>query len=453
MYDAICRYAYLPFIDWRKRLPYQSVISEALRNQRLSRDELLSIQLRKLNAILDYASKHSPFYAERLGRLGFPAREFRSVDELRELPFLTKEELFSAGETVATTTPIQRRFSGSTSGSTGVSLRFEYDSLQKAWSEACQWRGRSWFGIERWDRQITLWARPVAKSPLLSPVPKIKYRLRNSRQFNMFRDFDDRHMAEVLDSILEFKPKLIYGYGSSVGRIAAYASRVGFKLPLGQVKLVEFTADHMYEQERILANQAFSCPVNSAYGASEVPGIAQECINGNGHVSVDNVVVEFLRPDGSAAGPDEVAEIVVTTLNNYAMPLIRYRVGDIGSFKEGVCECGVKLPLMVLSIGKAVDIVETSGCSGMSAHLFDYINLSLVRNNIRGIRQFFVRQDSIDGFSLSIVPESGDVPAAVKEFCDLMKQHLGKQISVEVRFVDFIPSSPSGKRRYYKRAF
>src|SRR5262249_41487041 len=232
--------------------------------------------------------------------------------------------------------------------------RFHLDSAQYAWAEACQWRGRRWWRVDRGDRQLVLWSRPVDASRLTQFQAWAKYRLRNYLQFNTFLDFDGARVDAVIAALRRFRPRLIYGYGSSIARVAERLRERGEVLQGAErPRLVEYTADHMYEREQETALQVFAAPVTSAYGASECGGVAQQCPQGNLHVSVDHALVEFLRPDASAADPEETAEIVLTTLNNHGMPLIRYRIGDLGSYSGKSCACGVTLPLMQLQIGKA----------------------------------------------------------------------------------------------------
>ncbi len=439
MYDAICRQVYLPALDLYKGSPYPQVFREAVHNQRLPAGELQALQESKLAAILDHARRYSAFFGERISQ----------SSRFEDLGLMDKQDLFDELDRVRTGRPLGKSIEASTSGSTGIALRFFFDSNQWAWSEACQWRGRQWWGVERGSRQMTLWARPLGKKTR-QVVSGWKYRLRNSMQFDTFEDFDDQKIAEIIRSIEEFRPELIYGYGSSLGRVGTHLQTRGQVLKHAP-RIVEYTADHMYAQEIEAVAATMNSPVLSAYGASETPGIAQQCWAGNMHVSTDNVVVEFLRPDGSMADPGETAEIVVTTLNNFEMPLIRYRVGDMGAYLDTTCRCGVRLPLMDLRLGKAVDIISTSSHQGVSAHVLDYANLFLIRENVRGIRQFHVRQSGLDEFHLRVVAEPGDTARALQVFQAQMREKLGSQIVISVEIVDEIPSTGSGKRRYFSR--
>ncbi len=452
MYTLICKRAYLPLLDRIRGVRFRETLREAERNQHLSLEELRLLQDAKLRRILQHAEQHCPFYTESFQRAGVSAKDIRGVGDLPRVPALTKAEVFEHRDRMISNVRVGKLFRGTTSGSTGIATTFFYDSSHSAWVEACLWRGRRWWGVERGDRQLVLWARPVEESLRSDLKTAFKYRLRNSVQFDTFREFDEAHVSQVVATLRSFRPVLVYGYGSSVARVAEVMGNRGETLSRPP-RLVEYTADHMYGPEQETAARVFSAPVVSGYGASECGSVGQQCPAGNMHISVDQAVVEFLRPDGSPAAPGETAEIVLTTLNNFGMPLIRYRVGDLGSCSAGTCPCGRALPLMSLQAGKAVDLISTSARSAVSAHVLDYVNLFLLKHGIRGIKQFFVEQQAPDVFQLTIIKDAPFDPRSVEVFVEKMRAYLGESIQVQTRFADEIPLQPTGKRRYFKKSF
>ena len=447
--SKICRRLYLPVLDWYKASPYEEVAREAHANQYRPVAELQALQAEKLRRLLAHAEQNSPFYRQRFRQAALTPSTIRSTEDLSALPLLDKESLFEHSESIKAKVESDRVFASSTSGSTGVAMRFLYNSRQWAWAEACQWRGRGWWGVRRGDRCLALWARPVGGASVRA-TRALKHGLRNTLQFDTFEDFNSDKLDEIVQALRWFRPAFLYGYGSSIGRLAVHMEEKGVRLRgSARPRMVEYTADHMHANEVQVAARVFGAPILSAYGASEAPGIAQQCWAGNAHVSIDQVVVEFLREDGTRAEPDEDAEIVVTPLHNLAMPMIRYRVGDRGSYSAGACPCGVTLPRMNLTVGKAVDLVTTSTHEKVSAHLFDYINIHLMQQGIRGIRQFFIEQTARDRFELRVVREEPFDPRCVQVFAVKMKERLGAQIVVDTIFVDSVPISASGKRRYF----
>jgi phenylacetate-CoA ligase len=454
MFSLISKSLYHPFLELVKKTPIRATLREALVNQHRGIDQLHSLQLAKLQNIVKFAEENCPFYADSFRRANMTAAHLNSLGDIRKFPFVGKMDLAANLSTLRSGKPVGKEFLGSTSGSTGVASVFYYDSLHITWVLASQARGRSWWGLHRGDLELVLWGRPLSDSERTEFKTWLKYRLRNSVQFSTFREFDDKEADRVLQSIRRWRPKLIYGYGSSIARVADYMHRNGLRLSdRERPVIVEFTADTMYPQEIEVATEVFNAPVLSAYGASECGGVAQQCKFGRLHTSVDQALVEFLRPDGSAAEEGETAEIVLSTLNNFAMPLIRYRVGDLGSFSNETCECGLNLPIMTLQAGKAVDLITTSTKTKVSAHTLDYINLYLLKRGIRGVRQYYVEQQSPDGFELSVVRDQQFDPQAVNVFVSKMKELLGSSIEVRTKFVENIPLEPTGKRRYFKKTF
>lgn len=439
--------SYLRTVDLVRKVPFQAVYGEAIHNQTLPSAELADLQLLNLNRTLEHAVANSLFYSQSIPP---NLTELKSLSQLRNLPLLDKQTLRVSVEHVRTGAPFGREFSARTSGSTGASLEFYVDSLQTAWSEVAQWRGRSWWGLTRGVRQVVLWGRPSGEGRLASSLGKAKYLARNYRQFNTFRQMDDDYCYEIFATIRRWKPRIIYGYGSSIARLAAFMKENGLRLNWDERPgIVEFTADEMSDYEKLLAGNVFDAPVLTAYGASETPGIAQQCPSGSLHISADACIVEVLDADGEPVGYGQEGEAVVTTFKNNAMPLIRYRVGDRLTLRDERCDCGVGLPLMDFGVGKLAPLISTSWRSNVSAHVLDYINIELIRSGLVGIDQFFVRQTHPDVFELEFVRRDPFNPESLQLFERRMREAFGTDITIRSSEVQEIPLPESGKRRYF----
>jgi hypothetical protein len=105
---------------------------------------------------------------------------------------------------------------------------------------------------------------------------------------------------------------------------------------------------------------------------------------------------------------------------------------------------------MDLKIGKSVELIRTSSHADVSAHVLDYINIHLMKDGIRGIRQFFVEQTGVDTFRLDYIREEPFDGESVLTFQRKMREHLGSQIEIDTQEVQSIPLLPSGKRRYFR---
>jgi phenylacetate-CoA ligase len=453
MYETICKYAYLPVIDAWKKTGHRAALQEALRNQRLSPAELEQVTLRKLRALLAHAEEHCSYYTETFRAAGVRAAELRSLADFHDFPRLSKKDVAEHGDGMRSAVFPGKLFKAVTSGSTGTALRFDQDSVHVGWVDACWDRGHGWWGIGPTDRRVVLWGRPVVGGRRAQVRQWLKHRLRNILSFNTFEELTDTFLGRIAESVASFRPKLIYGYASSVAALAEFMDRRGLVLRGdASPRLVEYTGDHMFESEKRVVEQVFGAPVASLYASSEAGSLSYQCPNGRLHVSVDHIHVEFLRDDGSPAEPGEQAEIVVTTLNNQRMPFIRYRVGDLGSFNTERCTCGVTLPLMNLEVGKVAERITTSSRSLVSSYVVDYIGKHITRTGMRGIRQFQVEQVGLDDFILHLVREEPFEQRSVDFFLEKLREYLGESIRTMVNFVDAIPVSKSGKRSWFKKS-
>lgn len=146
---------------------------------------------------------------------------------------------------------------------------------------------------------------------------------------------------------------------------------------------------------------------------------------------------------GKSARPGEKGEVVITSLDSYAMPFIRYGIKDIGVCGEEPCSCGRGLPLLKRIEGRADDLVVLSNGTIVSPFALTY-----ALRFIPGVLQFKVVQKKIDDFVLQLKIEPNFTRGTViKEARDEMTRILGQQRNIEIQILDEIPRDPSGKTR------
>jgi phenylacetate-CoA ligase len=131
------------------------------------------------------------------------------------------------------------------------------------------------------------------------------------------------------------------------------------------------------------------------------------------------------------------------------MPLIRYKVGDMGASLPGVCSCGRGLPLMNVSVTKESDIFTLSNRNTYSSEIFDYINLAVSKTYPGAILQFRVVQKGADNFHVEFIGGSNQWERGKNLFKKKMKEELGEEVEVDFNKVSEIMREPSGKLRYF----
>lgn len=439
------------FSDFEKKTKTNSTVKKAVKNSLAkNKAELSSLQEKEFAELMNDVFEKNSYWRHKILECGLDKKEVQNLTNLNKLPILTKDEI-RGNIGLMLGSPNGKFYKGTTSGSTGVALEFYNDSQSLSWADACKWRGRIWFGADRNTSSLYLWGQPLHLSGLGKKLSNLKYFMRNVIFFNTFVEIDDAFLSDVCEELITKKPKYIYGYGSSIASLSRFLHKE--KITIGYRPLfVQFTADHMSASERRLAETVFGCRVISDYGSSEAPGIAEECEKRNMHLSIDNYVVEILGKNDVEVPVGEVGEVTVTALHSVGFPLIRYRTGDLGRKFEGECECGRPFPLFKLEAGKAVDLISTSYVNNVSAHILDYINLKLMKEDLRGIAQFYLEQVSTNNFLLKIVKEVPFDNRSLDVFLHELRRYLGVGIHVDIVFVGEIPLSKSGKRRYFGKS-
>jgi phenylacetate-CoA ligase len=158
------------------------------------------------------------------------------------------------------------------------------------------------------------------------------------------------------------------------------------------------------------------------------------------HLNVETVYTEFVL-DGQPAAPEQAAEIIVTPLHLFGMPMLRYRIEDLGSWAEASCPCGRSLPLMHMVQGRVQDLIITRSGRHLTGVFFAHLLKQL------DVERFQVVQDSIDALDFSIVPGRSFGARELDYVEKKLTAYTGGELEVRIHLTDHIPQTPSGKHR------
>jgi phenylacetate-CoA ligase len=200
------------------------------------------------------------------------------------------------------------------------------------------------------DRQVRLWHQTIGMSRVQVAQEKLDAVL-SRRVFIPAFEISDENVEKVVETIREHRPVLLDGYAESLHLLAVHLGQRSLR-ECG-VKAIVTSAQSLPPESRRVIEEAFGCKVFDKYGSREFSGIAWECQAHDGHhVVAESYIVEVLK-EGRPAQPGEVGEVVITDLNNYCMPFIRYRIGDLAVAMDDrvSCPCGRGLPRIGTSRG------------------------------------------------------------------------------------------------------
>lgn len=416
----------------------------------LADEEIRRLQDARLSRLLKHASTNVPYYRRVLAESGVVSPDKAvHMENWGQIPFLTKDILHKHLDQLLANDPRHRKYYFSTSGgSTGEPARFAQDAEHKRWARAAKLLYDEWTGYRPGMPKVVIW---VSEQGLVygrdRAIVRLNRWLKNIVFHNAFLATDE-DMQRTVDAINRHKPVQILAYVVSLYELARFIERESLEV-YSPASLMS-TAGTLYPEKREVIERVFRAPVYNRYGSREVGDIACECEAHSGlHTSPLAHYLEIVRDDGTPVMPGEIGELVVTSLVNYTMPLVRYRIGDMAAWGEQKCSCGRSWPMLKEVVGRLSDVFTTStgarvlgGCLIILLHSDDWI------------RRFQCIQEEYDYVRLLIVP-SIDMRSAqrrVEQRRPDLEQRLrlvmGSQCRLGIELMEEIPPSASGKHRY-----
>lgn len=441
MNSFISRNFIYPVLEVFRDEPMRRCLKELDRTQWYSRDQFLESQWKKLSFLIDYCYRNVPFYKRKFDEAGIIPTDVRSLDDLPKLPYLSKNDVkFHSDElrSKAYHGKIEHCHSG---GTLGKPLNFVRDSLSSAYIRASELRGLSWFGIKVGDKQARVWGIPL--NTKVARREFFKDLILNRLRFSPFK-LDKKVVLSYYRKLLKFKPTYIYGYPSAVFKICQIIDKMNLRGEKLGIKLVVTTAEALYPGQRSLIENVLKCKVVNEYGCSEVGVVAFECPEGNLHLTMENILVEFLNTNQNSG---EKAEILLTNLNGFAMPFLRYRIGDTGKLLNGFCPCGRQSLMMDFEAGRVLDDLIAYDGTYVSGTVFCYIAFDVIEK-YKGIEEFRVVQKSQERLRISLVKDEHYDDRVLNIFDTKLRSIVGSKMKIDYVFLNEIPPEKSGKRRF-----
>jgi phenylacetate-CoA ligase len=422
--------------------PYLRVLEET---QWWAEEKIEELQTRTLKLLLEHAYNNVPFYRKQFKRIGFVPEDFKSIQDLKYLPILTKEILKENYHELLAKNTEYPTLIFTSSGSTGNPIKIVRD--KQAWAKA--WAGKlralRWYNVEYADRVATIWGRRLKRKAWVQRAIDI---FSNRIRLGTF-DLSDEALERFYSLCLRFQPVYINGYTSGIYRFAQFLlEKYGYARKLN-IKLVLLTAETLYPYQREVIEKAFRCQVANEYGGCEALGVAYECPCGTFHITHENFYLEILREDGSPAPAGEIGKITITNLHDYAMPLIRYQNGDIGAIKRSICPCGRHggLPSLVGLVGRDVDMIVTPSGRRVHPAVFTYSMRFAFEPMM--VKKWQAIQCSPNEILVKLVKGPGFNEEAIAAYKFALQRAIGEEMKINIEFVSDIPIPSTGKFAYF----
>ena len=442
MNPILLRSTIFPLYHRVKRTRVLGRLHELRMQQWMNRAELLRLQQEKLRLLLDHAYKNVPFYRSSFEQAGIKTDDFDDPQVLGKIPLLTKQDILAnENALIARNSAGGRLIANSTSGSTGEALRFFTDMKSWACRRALMIRNQEWVGINLGDRQASLWGAAMD----IDKGKKMRGRLHNWIN-NMLPlssyELGENTLRKYVDRLNLFCPKLLTSYPGPLTELAQFMiDRGGLRVP--SIHSIISSAETLFTWQKEIIEEAFSRPVFNRYGCREFGDIAHECERREGlHINVDRMILEILDDNSLPVRPRQVGEIVITDLDNFGMPFIRYRIGDWASHSDHECSCGRGLPLLRSVEGRSLDVVRAPNGNALGGTFW-----TLLFRSRPGIIAFQVVQNEVNGVIVKYVSDRPPKKLDLAYFTEKTLRRCGKDFCVKYEQVEKIEKTVSGKNR------
>lgn len=431
------------FFPLHERLKGHSSVSAKRsleKTQWLTPGEIEQIQLDRLRAFMQRINADVPYYRALFQQYNFDPQSITSTKDLQRLPLTGKAEIRANIEamTAQNAGPLERF---STGGSSGEPLVFYRGKERVSHDVAAKWRATRWWDVDIGDPEIVVWGSPIELNSQ-DRVRLVRDKILRTELLSAF-EMSNANLLRFTQQIRAMRPKMVFGYPSSLALLSEYARTNGYRLDDLGVKVVFVTSERLYDYQRAAIEEAFACPVANGYGSRDAGFTAHACPSGGMHITAEDMVVEIVDEDGNALPSGEKGEIVVTHLCTGDFPFVRYPTGDVGSLCETLCECGRGLPLLAEIDGRTTDFIRAADGTVLHGLAFIY-----VLREMESLDQFKIIQDSLTQLTVQLVTGLKNTTDIERTITEQFRRRLGDSLVVKFEYLSNIERETSGKFRY-----
>lgn len=413
-----------------------SLLSQLEKTQWLDPETLAEYQRTQLDLLLRHAYATTPYYASRWKGIYDPTHAL-STEAFARLPTLSRRDLQDSFDALKSRAlPAAQGLAGEarSSGSTGMPVRVMKTQFNLQLWAAMTLREHFWFrrdlqaklavirhGVERGDKPT--WGPPT--DGLLETGP--------ATVLDVSADVDTQ-----LNWLVEQRPHYLLTYPSLAGELAQLSIARG--LNISELREVRTMGEALPPDVRSLCREAWGTPISDAYSAEETGYLALQCpLHEHYHVQAENVLLEVLDDHGRPSAVGATGRVVVSVLHSFAMPLVRYELGDYAEVGAS-CPCGRGLPVLKQIVGRVRNMLVTA----QGKRYWPYFGSRGIVD-IAPVRQHQFVQKSFDLVEARLVCEAPLSAAQAAALIERVRVRLPEGFRVEITYATEIPRTPSGK--------
>ena len=423
-----------------------SLLAQLEQSQFLSSEQIFVQQSRQLEALFLHARDSSAFYRQRFMKAGIDPHAPITPDVIRRIPILTRLDMQEAGDRLNTNSLPRghgKRFQIKSSGTTGRAVVVLKTTLTQIFYYAFNLRNHIWHGHDFKGKLAII--RYVANKKGMPPEGLSQKHW--GARINLLYDTGPSFLLNIASSLedqaqwlMRHNPDYLTSYSSNLIALADHFTKQGYRLPgLRQVITVSEVVDN---RVRDACRRTWGVEIADIYSCEEAGYLAIQCPDHEHyHVQSENVYLEVVNDDGKLCQPGEVGRVLITSLNNFATPLIRYELGDYAEVGEP-CSCGRGLPVVTRILGRERNRLILPTGESRFPYLGDHEEY---REVTTAIQQFQFIQRSLEEVENKMVVSEPLTPEQEDKLRKIIIKNLGYPFRITFSYHDEIEKSATGK--------
>lgn len=420
-----------------------------LEADRWERARLQQFKDAKLRDLVAHIERQCPWYVDFWREAGVRPADVRGETDLDNLPVLTKQMFRDAQHRGLTAANIGEMQAGNSAsgGTTGLPVQLAVSRQSRSFAGAAMLRYYHWWDCDLQTPKGLLWGRadPADKTLRERTLLSVKAFLSQRLVLNTFY-VSESIIEDYYHRLYQFDPKMLRGYANSLALFARHVERKGHPV-WPSLRMISSTSERLTQRMREEIEGVLRRPISNQYGFGEVNGVAFECPEGRQmHVAEEHVILETVDNQGRRVW-DRESPIVVTDLDNYATPLVRYEMGDVGRMTRQRCACGREHQVLAEVVGRVTEAIELSNGRTVSGSYW-----CTVLRPYPEIEQACVRVVTNAHLQIDL-KLTRPLDDRIREFLRReVGEIVGDDVRVEWRDVDHIPPVRSGKFPWVRHA-
>jgi phenylacetate-coenzyme A ligase PaaK-like adenylate-forming protein len=404
---------------------------------------VLNFRDRQLRRLVQHAYHNVPYYRALYDAHDVQPDAIRGAGDMPLLPAITKTHFRETAERqrVAAGLDPEMLIPAASSGSSGRPFMIRRSWMEHNVLHLARIRALRSYGLGRLDRTLNILNPKHVHARDSKLLGRTLTRLGlMTRQKRVSIHLEPEAIAR---EVRAWRPNMLSGYPNMLARVSEVLAREPVSPP--SIRLAVTGAESLTPELRRKIESRLGVPVRDLYGSNECNLMAWECPHGGPlHISDDTVLLEVVGPDGAPVAPGERGEVLVTALHSFAMPLIRFRIGDLAEQGVARCHCGAPFATIQSVQGRMLDMFPLP--DGRVIHAY-YLTETLIMGDPDWIENFQLTQERLDHITMRIIPRSTPVAARLERIRAEGAELLGPCVTFELMIVDSIPSEASGKYR------